>query len=481
MGQFTGLGAGTIGDPHQITTVEQFRQMSYYATDAPVLVGAGDVQFTVRGYNQAVANDYRVNLIVYGTPSGMDYDWQHVGFGYEVGDTFSVNGGIDGYLTTGTVATINGSGGITSATILVAGKGYYTGSVGIPVTTLTGNGSGAYIKLTGIVNNKFTWSKDGGADSAEITINVGSNTYMTDGILIKWSTNSDINIGNYWTIHADPVGYFKLMNDLDFGGTSTSASSISIGNYYSHLDGDGYELQGVAVYTSGKGFAIKSGCSISDLTVRITNRVGVVVSDYNNFLFLGGGSETLDNTVISGLHIIISCDAIMGHFSNHTWNATCTLENIVLEGNLQEVFSGVAVKCLVESLKVLRTGNTLWAGGGLTRVPLVKSLEGELRYCQHILLGMDITAGSSGLFASSMSNTALITEFLAIGYLNVDYSSLPTTQASHAMVGQSTATAGTSSEIKDCLIKGASRKCVVGVSRCKPRHTLLLKSTLTAM
>lgn len=240
---------------------------------------------------------------------------------------------------------------------------------------------------------------------------------------------------------------FKLMNDLDFGGTNTVVSTIAINAFASKLDGNNKTLSGLATGGTSKGFLIQNGCSVKDITFRISNRL-----DNFGYLF-SDATTTLDNVVLTNIKIVTSGSGALYCLSRCTFNSTCTLDSLVLEGNIiGTLFSGT-IKGLITNIKLLRIGNFVTTLG----VALISTLDGELKYSQHIVLGSitnNLPNYSNGSFiVLLLSSSAKITEcFYDIN--GVIFYTAPGTSVAHGFVGISN-TWGSDSEVKDCYAVGS--------------------------
>ena len=89
---FSGLGAGTSGDPFQITTVAQFNEMDGYANEVKVFTGSGLDDFSIPSaiYN---GNGSKVFVFTICQVHGIKTSaLNNGGSGYAVNDLFTVDG-----------------------------------------------------------------------------------------------------------------------------------------------------------------------------------------------------------------------------------------------------------------------------------------------------------------------------------------------------------------------------------------------------
>lgn len=240
--------------------------------------------------------------------------------------------------------------------------------------------------------------------------------------------------------------YFKLMNHLNFSGEAIKYFNIS--NFISHFDGNSKELQGLTTgIDSVYGFQIQNGCSIKNITARIVSSLSTS-SIFSGFL--GIDTTTLDNVTIDGIHVITSGTGELHSFSRHTWNANCTINNIVLEGAIYGVFTGT-VKNISTHIKVLRVGVTTVDKPNIDHAVtgcIVNNLYGELKWCQTIVPTLQYYYGTVGPIVKVFFDGAKITECYADVKIYVD------PYFAHGFMYYAMGIAGTTSEVKDSIFKG---------------------------
>jgi len=190
------------------------------------------------------------------------------------------------------------------------------------------------------------------------------------------------------------ASYFKLMNNIDW----ISGGTFNITTFNSFLDGNGFELQNLP--TGNVCFQLQTGCSINNIKLRFNRNSG---SNYTLF----NGYYTKTSCSITNITIVITDSARIYYIDEGSWWSTnCVINNIVIEGNIRGGFSG-QVNCLMQNVKVLRTGLSTYTG---IEVALVGILASEMRYCQVTIPLAMPNNGSTGYLVWNFSDGGFIKE-----------------------------------------------------------------------
>jgi hypothetical protein len=444
---FTGLGAGTVGDPYQIDTLARFREINAACVGAPVFTGTGTNNLTAtvgaNGHDLTATSTFTIEISNAG--GGLaDGNAQYNGTGYNIGDVLYVDGGTPGNLGEVTVYDNNG-GRLYGADITKAGSGHTTGSK--TTTAKTGGGSGGTFNVTSVTGASFKWKKDAGAFSGDILITPGSPQTLSNGITITFATSTGHVLADNWVVTVTPKTYFKQMNDLDWDGLTTYALALRAPNFNGVYDGDGHEMLNVTTGVAyAWGFEIQSGCTVKNLTFRISNSINNNETDKERILFGKAGFGSRANVTLTGLKIITSGTGQLWWFSDADFQSSCTLNDIVFEGNIQTIFY-YAVRGTIENIKVLKTS----ACSPFTNTAIVGTLFGTMKYCQMIILDQTRTEGYSAALVNYLASNAVIQESWAYVKMN------NTTVAvyNHGLAREGGGTGSDNTEIKDCYIKGS--------------------------
>jgi hypothetical protein len=449
---FSGLGAGTIGDPYQIDTIARFREMSSY--------GINDIAFIGSGLNDATAtgtsywdNAVSVFTITINGVNGIRTSTlNNGGSGYAINDTFTVDGGTAGLLATGKVLTVSG-GVVLTYSILTFGSGYSVAN-GITTTATLGGGTGLIINITAL-QDTFKWKKDSGAETTVACLT--TNQTLTSGVKVTFAARIGHTINDYWTITMASY-YWKLMNNLDFSTQSGSLKGFTITGFLGKFDGQNYELQNITTYSDSQGFEPKEGSSVENITIRITATNGA--TDYNAiksiFYDQNGLNFSRGNVTLSNIHVIVTGTGFINWFANQNFLATCTINNIVVEGNVQGMFIG-AVRCLIEHIKVLRLTQII--PYCINYFSLVQELYSEMRYCQVVSPGITYTS-TNGTYDANLSllvgymkaTTSIIKQCFVQSNFTVNYYNTATTTYAHGLIGKCNGSVVV--EVNDCYFKG---------------------------
>lgn len=448
MADFTGLGLGTIGDPYQITTTAQYDQMNSWGVRSPIFTGSGINNLTASwGIPTKINCSFTVTILNTNAILGFQVYAVLGGTGYVVNDTFSVDGGLSGHSCIGTVLTVDVNGAVLTIGLIDKGSGYSQGSIYFTTAT-SGIGSGLRIRVNS-ASDICKWKKDNGVETT-LPIVVGNQT-MSNSVYYNFATANNHTIGDVWLINVDPISYFKLMNNIDYADLNTWTSSI--GYFYSILDGNFKEVQGIrngiAYYT---GIDLKNDCTVKNITFRITSSANNYEYTKERIIFNKTSGTPLSGVTFQNIKVITSGTGTLQWLSDHIWDATCIINNIVLEGSIHGVFVG-EIKGTIDSLKVLRTNNSLhWADPNT--VSLVGTLTGIIRYSQHILLNLVINNALNynyGFIAGSIGASAKIQKTFVNGNIAVIYVS-PGEGVTSGFI--SVGNTNITQEITDCYFKG---------------------------
>jgi len=436
---YTGLGAGTELDPYQITTAEEFQSVEGATIRTPVFTGTGLNNLIMGGaYTGGVTPSTWTFTVIarQSILSIQSYCPIAQAVGYAIGDTMTVNGGTPGSLALLTVYNV--TSGYVYVNVTDAGKGY-TVSNNNTTTTVTGEGSGLLVNILSLTLNQIKQKKDAGE---ELTYNIRTSFFnIGDGLSYKHDTLTGQNDGDVWTVNIEPKTHCKVMNNIDFGGTTELSSVLGINNFYGSIDGNNKELLGL---NGGHFIQIRSEAVVKNLTFRITNRY---LDGAHGYVFVAG---TVVGITLTGIKVITEGIGILTLFTSGTFDNTSVINNIVLEGNIQNGFSGT-INGLIEHVKVLRTTNVTTG-----KPSIVNNLKGEMRYCQHIALGLEYNYEYGGsLLVDTFGDSAKITESFAHGFLSITLPNPETSFTSSAgLIKTSSVTYGIGS-IDDSYIKGS--------------------------
>jgi hypothetical protein len=248
--------------------------------------------------------------------------------------------------------------------------------------------------------------------------------------------------------------YFKQMNDINFAPGITAGTGFYCPSFGGQYDGNHKQILNLRVGMAyAFGFELISGSSVKDLTFRITNSVNNNEMDKERIVF-GKAGGTLNNVSLTDIKIITSGTGQLLFLSNATFASTCTLRDIVLEGNIQQGFNASSViNCTIESVRMLKTyatPNDAW-----TPIPLVGNLgsTGVMKYCQVIALGLTCVDNGQSILVGYMFSGAKIQESFVYGFLTVNDPSLDTSM-SHGFIAMYGGTISDASEVKDSYFKG---------------------------
>lgn len=235
--------------------------------------------------------------------------------------------------------------------------------------------------------------------------------------------------GNYW----------KIMNDIDFSGSTSSY----IGKFSGYLDGDDHEMFNMP--SKNTGFILQSNSSVENIKMRYNWISNGSLSE----IFAGQGGLYTAN-VIRNIHIITESPDVTLMFMSDNALASCTLSNIILEGQFSTIIG--AVYGLVENLKVYRNYNITSSSG--SHIVGTLGSGGIMRRCQHIAPSCITTnTGTRGFLVGQTSNNNTIEEsFALIGEVDI---SAATSQQVNMLVGTSNVS-GTVI-VKNCYFKGNVR------------------------
>jgi hypothetical protein len=435
---YTGLGAGITGDPFQITTAAEFKQMSNYPSGNSVAftgTGVNDLLYVapntllVPAVFTVTITKYKVIAVSYLAASGTI-----AGTGYVVNDTFSIDGGADGYLAVGKVLTIGTAGKVASFVILDGGQGY-TQSSQRTTTAITGVGTGMQVFVSGI-KDYFSWKKDSEVETI-VDMNVNTNTIygftysLKDGVRIASNSVSGHTLGAQWVFTVAPTRKWKMMNSIDM----TAESSLPISSFYGGLDGNGFEIQNAP---SNLSFDLKYGGFLTNLTIRITRGIGGI-------LLSSLASGTFYDTSLTFIHVVVTGTGLLDKITGDTMKDGCVVNNIVLEGNIRAGFNNMYVP--IEYVRFLRNTPIDDSYGGL-----VFGLNAPMRYCQVIapLTPVINDGGNHGLLCYSFSTSgASITECFVLS--NFKGRAPITGKAVNTLIGYDW---NTDMPISDCYFKG---------------------------
>lgn len=451
---FSGSGAGTIGDPFQITSLAEFRQINLAAIGVPQFSGAGLNDFSSNIIDYADGNFHTLvgshTFTVTLTKSGAiaTKSSYYDGSGYQTGDTFSIDGGTPGDLATGSIWSDGGNGTLYGFDITYAGSGYSTGAH--TVTNIIGSGSGGHVNIVSLSPDQFKWKKDAGAETTGVSI-TGALQDLSNGIAVKFTATKGHTIGDVWVVPIEPVNYFKIMNNLDWAGQTAYNTAFGGGNFQGHIDGNSKEMLNMTVGVSyAGGLKLVNGCSIKDLIFRITASVNNNEYGKERTIFFKE-MGALANVSITGIKVITSGTGQLAFLCDNDFADTCTLSDIVLEGDIQGVFTN-RIRGVLQDCKVLRTTGFV---PYVTSLPIVLYLDGEMKYCQHIILGMTINiAGYWSMMATYLQPGGKITESFAWGFVTITYPDPATVNTSHALVAVNASGGADATEVKDSYFKG---------------------------
>lgn len=164
--------------------------------------------------------------------------------------------------------------------------------------------------------------------------------------------------------------YFLMMNDLDWVGINIFAITA----FASHLDGGGFTLNNLPVGSFC--FDTLAGSSLTNTTFRF-NRKSTGTYQYYFFSFI-----TKTSVSITNLKIIVTDIAFFYQIDYMSyWRATCTISNIILEGNIQGGFTGY-IYCAIDHVKMLRYKD--YSGSASIGGSFVGKLYGPMSNCQLI-------------------------------------------------------------------------------------------------
>lgn len=457
MALFSGLGSGTIGDPYQITTKEELLELKGYGVpETGTFSGTGvdDVTFKSTGYKGTPSDTYTITIKESGEYKILDFHVSTQGSGYEVGDILTVDGGDPSNL-----ATVRITDNTTNACEIVnSGKGYNT-SGNHTTTATTGSGSGLIIYITSYSLDLVTTSKNG-----ESLYDIQLNNYdtfpkeitITDNVVARMGTIDGHTANDSWTVYPKPDAYFKLMNNIDMGGLDDVSSTLDLENFYARFDGNNKEITGVCLGISyyNTGFDIRNGSYVKNVTLRPTIARGTNGYQQDQ-TFFGTTKRTLSQVSLENIKVITGGDTVsLRYFSPHNFDSSCSLSNIVIEGNILQVFSG-DVSCLIENVKVLR----LWDGNDNSfyhdRLAIVYRLTstGVMKKCQVTNLNLNLKK-ISGLLVKTLDDGGKIIQSFVQGDINITYDSENSNYRSNVLVGLATFNSNSTAQIVDCYFKG---------------------------
>jgi len=436
MAVFTGLGAGTIGDPYQITTLAQFKTMALGALiKDPVFTGSGLNDAVSSGaYTGTDTANVDFTFRISAAASIKTHAKYDNGTGYVVGDTFTINGGST--LALCTVTQVAGSS-VIAYTLTSAGAGYTVGD-NKATTNVTGNGSGCTISVQSIVD-LFAWKKGAGAET--IVAITGADITIATGLKIRHTALVGHTLNDTWVVTCTFGTYYKMMNDIDYAAEATFAP------YYfnANLDGNGFGLLNLPIGNGG--FAIKDGTYLKNITIRYNRKHA---TQTNNFV-LYTQNRTLANITLSNIHVLITgtANALTAFVnSSDTLAASCVVNNIAIEGSIIGTFPGT-VNCLVEHIKVLRT-NLVTIGG--PNVAIIGTLNGNMSYCQNIIPSViSTTQINSSYLVNNLGPNVLVKESFALVNAEITYAT--DANATHGLFNYLTNVANISS-VQDSYFKG---------------------------
>jgi len=144
------------------------------------------------------------------------------GTGYSVGDTVSVSGN-GGTGATGTVATVDGSGAITSITLVSAGGGFYAEPADISIKTggVDSSGVGAIINLKG---NNPTYQIDTTLNNAAVNFTEGETVTSNSGMSATVTNSFKKASGGVIVLHVHNHNQAPATTDV-FTGVSSGAQT----------------------------------------------------------------------------------------------------------------------------------------------------------------------------------------------------------------------------------------------------------------
>jgi hypothetical protein len=254
---------------------------------------------------------------------------------------------------------------------------------------------------------------------------------------------------NNWAV----VAWFKIMNNIDFTGLSGLDASFNIDLFTSHLDGNSKEIQNITVGNNAMyGFNFKDGCSMKNLTFRVTTSVNNEADVYRVIFGLNGG--IVNNVNFSDIKVITSGTGSLSFFSMQDWAASCTIKNIVFEGFCGQIFRG-SVYGVMENVKVLRLNNINISASQLAAPIIGGTLYGEMKYCQAKILKYDFAGGNNnvGFLVATLGPAGIITQCFVDG--DITATGTAAGNVTNGMAGVSSATIpGHTSSIQDSYFKG---------------------------
>ncbi len=434
---FSGLGAGTIGDPYRITTIAQFNELSGY-----------DILSTV--FNNSGLNDLSASAVYTGTGDSvytvtingvhgiLGSTLNNGGAGFAVNDLFTVDGGTAGYLATGKVLTVN-AGVVLTYSILTYGSGY-AAAAAINTTPTSGSGTGLKININSLQVDSFKWKKDNGTEVTALIPYVGGIYTMSFGVKIAFGAQTGHTLESQWVISNTANFCWKLMNNLDFGNEPYFYCLTLNGQF----DGNGFSLNNLI--TGNGGFGLKDGSAFHHLTMRYNRKHA---SNTNNSPF-NAQARTYSNITLSNVHIIAAGTAILDNVNCDSWNSTCVINNIVCEGAILGIFPGT-ISCLIEHVKVFRNGIFRYSGNYGCIVGILDSI---MRYCQVITPMVSWTSSSNAMLVQTITINARIRECFVVANITTVYAN--DNSVTHGMIEESNiGTVSASVEtVEDCYFRG---------------------------
>lgn len=422
---YTGLGAGTLEDPFQINTVTEFKEIDRSGISIPVFTGVGLSDFTSNSLS-ASADAFIISITT--TNSLKTSILNSGGSGYLVNDLFTVDTGTPGLLATGKVLTVN-SGSILTYSILTYGSGYAIGN-GIATTTTVGIGTGLKINIT-VLGFDTANIKLNGSNFTSLEIN-GNLQFITSDVSIQFISKTGHTVGDRWDFNTLLGAYYILMNNINW----ISEPTFSISSFNGHLDGNGFELQNLP--SGGGGITITNSCSITDCVFRFT-RTQIGSSD----IVFSANNVNRQFVSLTKLHIIVTGTAHLLMISNPTtFHSSCTVNNIVAEGDINAMFG--VIYCPISYLRLLRLTN--YSGS------MISEIRSSMSYCQIIAPFAAISSNSSiSLLVRLIGVGGSVKECFASGNIVVNYAPSTNTSVTHGMFLSGI---GTGQTIIDSYFKG---------------------------